>query len=89
MTAPAHPVIRRYAAGEISAMQAAGELGVTASVADVIVMLRQAGLKPPEPPPERERAELARARHILGLDRAGDPAHASPTAAGSPSIARP
>jgi hypothetical protein len=67
---PIHPVIRRYAAGEISAMQAAGELGGRTTVADVIVMLRQAGLKPPEPPPEQSRAELAHARHILGLDRA-------------------
>lgn len=69
MNGPIHPVIRRYAAGEISAMQAASELGDTATVADVIVMLRQAGLKPPEPPPEQARAELARARHVLGLDR--------------------
>jgi hypothetical protein len=69
MNGPVHPTIRRYAAGEISAMQAASELGGTATVADVIFMLRQAGLKPPEPPPEQTRAELARARHILGLDR--------------------
>jgi hypothetical protein len=31
-----NPVIRRYAAGQISAMQAAGELGGTATMADVI-----------------------------------------------------
>jgi hypothetical protein len=61
---------RRYAAGEISAMWAASEPGDTATVADVIVMLRQAGLKPPEPPPEQARAELARARQILWLDHA-------------------
>jgi hypothetical protein len=70
MNGPIHPTIRRYAAGEISAMQAASELGGTATVADVIFMLRQAGLKPPEPPREQAQAELARARHILGLDRA-------------------
>ncbi len=69
MTASVHPAILRYAAGGISAMQAASELGGSASVADVIVMLRQAGLKPPRPPPEQERAELERARQILGLDR--------------------
>jgi hypothetical protein len=70
MNGPVHPVILRYAAGEVSAMEAATELGNWATVADVIVMLRQAGLKPPEPPPERTRAELAHARHVLGLDRA-------------------
>jgi hypothetical protein len=37
-------------------------------VADVIVMLRQGGLQPPEPPPEQARAELAHARRVLGLD---------------------
>ena len=51
-------------------MWAASEPGDTATVADVIVMLRQAGLKPPEPPPEQARAELARARQILWLDHA-------------------
>ena len=61
-----HPVIHRYAAGEISAMEAAGLLGGDSTVADVIVMLRQAGLKPPEPPPERQAAELAHAERVLG-----------------------
>lgn len=69
MNGAVDPVIRRYAAGEISAMEAAAALGEPETVADVIVMLRQAGLKPPEPPPEQARAELAHARHILGLDR--------------------
>ena len=50
-------------------MQAATELGVWATVADVIVMLRQAGLQPPRPPREQEEAELAHARRVLGLDR--------------------
>lgn len=68
MSATVHPVIRRYADGEISAMRAADELGGNATVADVIVMLRRAGLKPPEPPPEQARAELAHARRVLGLD---------------------
>ncbi len=69
MSETIHPAIRRYAAGEISAMQAATELGEPANVGDVIVMLRQAGLRPPEPPAEQQRAELAHARDILGLDR--------------------
>ena len=67
MNDPVHPAIRRYAAGELSAMQAASVLGDWATVADVIVLLRQAGLKPPEPPPEQARAELAHARRVLGL----------------------
>ena len=68
MNGPIHHAIRRYAAGEISAMQATSELRGTTTVADVIVMLRHAGLKPPEPPPEQARAELAHARHVLSLD---------------------
>jgi hypothetical protein len=50
-------------------MQAASALGDHATVADVIVMLRQAWLKPPHPPADQERAELAHARHVLGLDQ--------------------
>ena len=61
------PVIRRYAAGEITAMEAAGLLGGTHNVADVIVLLRQAGLKPPEPSAAQQAAELAHARRVLGL----------------------
>ncbi len=68
MTDPVNPIIRRYANGEISAMQAAGLLGEPTSVADVIVMLKQAGLSPPRPPPEQEAAELAHARRVLGWD---------------------
>jgi len=49
-------------------MQAASKLGNRATVAEMILMLRQAGLKPPEPSPERADAELAHARHVLGLD---------------------
>jgi hypothetical protein len=68
MSTDVHPIIRRYANGEISAMQAAGLFGGRTSVADVIMMLRQAGLSPPRPPPEQEAAELAHARHVLGWD---------------------
>jgi hypothetical protein len=73
MTDPVHPVIRRYTDGEISAMQAASELGGRSTVADVIVMLRQGGLKPPRPSPERKWAELAHARRVLGFDRTERP----------------
>jgi hypothetical protein len=68
MKDPVHPVIRRYAAGEISAMKAASMLGDWATVADVITMLRAAGLTPPLPSEEQQKAELAHARHVLGLD---------------------
>ncbi len=65
---PVHPVILRYAAGEISAERAAGALGPEVSVSEVILMLRAAGLPPPEPPPARMAAELAHARRVLGMD---------------------
>ena len=61
-----HPVIRRYADGEISAMRAASILSGRVSVADVIVAPRQAGLKPL---PDQARAELALVWRVLGLDR--------------------
>jgi hypothetical protein len=60
-----HPVIQRYANGEISAMQAASLLGDGASVADAIVTLYQAGL----PPPGQQKAELAHARWVLGPEQ--------------------
>lgn len=63
-----HPAIRRYAAGEISAMEAATELGEPANVGDVIVLLQRAGLRPPEPPAEQQRGELSHARQVLGLE---------------------
>lgn len=72
MTDAVHPAILRYAAGEISAMQAAGLLGVGFTVADVFVQLRRAGLALPEPPLERQRAELAHARRVLGLPHRED-----------------
>jgi hypothetical protein len=68
MNHPVHPVILRYAAGELSANQAAGLLGDPATVADVLMMAREAGLQPPPQPAHLARAELARARMILGLD---------------------
>jgi hypothetical protein len=65
---PVHPAIRRYAAGEISAAKAADILGERATVADVFVMTRQAGLPLPRPPREQEQAELAHALKVLGLE---------------------
>jgi hypothetical protein len=52
---------------EISAMRAASLVGGRTMVADVIVMLRKAGLPPPLPPPEQQAAELAHALKVLGL----------------------
>ncbi len=65
--APVHPAIRRYAAGEISAAKAADIVGEKATVADVFVMTRQAGLPLPRQSHEKEQAELAHALKILGL----------------------
>jgi hypothetical protein len=67
MTASVHPVILRYASGKLSANQAAGLLGDKATVADVIVMARNAGLEPPRQSPAEAEAELAHARAILGF----------------------
>ncbi len=66
--APVHPAIYRYSAGEISATKAADSLGGNATVADVFVLTRQAGLPLPRPPREQEQAELAHALRVLGLD---------------------
>ena len=67
MTEHEEAIVRRYAAGEVSAMKAAGLLGGDTVVADVIVMLRTLGLPPPEPPPEQQAAELAHARRVFGM----------------------
>jgi hypothetical protein len=65
-----HPAIRRYAAGEISANKAADLLGDNATVADVFVMTRDAGLPLPRPPRAQEQAELAHALKVLGIPSA-------------------
>ena len=65
---PIHPAIRRYSAGEISAAKAADIIGNTATVADVFVMTRHAGLPLPRPPRAQEEAELAHALKVLGLE---------------------
>ena len=63
--ASVHPAICRYSAGEISAANAADSLGGGATVADVFVMTRLAGLALPRPPREQEQAELAHAIRVL------------------------
>jgi hypothetical protein len=68
MNRPVHPAIRRYAAGEIPASTAADMLGERATVADVFVMTRQAGLPLPRQPREQEQAELKHALKVLGLE---------------------
>jgi hypothetical protein len=64
---PIHAAIRRYAAGEISAGKAADLLGERATVADVFVMTREAGLALPRPSREQEQTELAHAIKVFGL----------------------
>lgn len=68
MSVAVHPAIGRYAAGEISAAKAADLVGDRATVADVFVMTRQAGLPLPRPPCEREEAELAHALRVLMIE---------------------
>jgi hypothetical protein len=70
MSNSVHPAIRRYAAGDISASQAAGMLGERATVADVFVMTRQAGLGVPRQSREQETTEFAQVLRVLGLERA-------------------
>jgi hypothetical protein len=67
MNEPVHPAIRRYSAGEISASRAAAMLGERATVADVFVMVRQAGLPLPLQSREQEQAEFQHALKVLGL----------------------
>jgi len=43
-------------------------VGERATVADVFVLTRQAGLSPPRQPREQEQAELAHAPKVLGLE---------------------
>jgi hypothetical protein len=62
-----HPALTQYANGTISALRAASLLGNMATVAEVIIWTKAAGLLPPRPSPEQEAAELARARHILAM----------------------
>ena len=66
MMSAVHPAIRRYAAGEISAMKAADMVGEGATVGDVFVLTRRAGLTLPRPARVREAAELAHAVQVLG-----------------------
>ena len=68
MSAAIHPVILQYAEGKLSALKAASLLGDNVSVSEVILMLHDAGLPPPLPPPDQQRAELAHARRVLGYD---------------------
>lgn len=68
MKPPVHPAIIQYANGTISALKAADLLGNMITVAEVILMTKAAGLSPPRQTPEREQAELAHARHVLGMD---------------------
>jgi hypothetical protein len=65
---PVHQAIVDYANGTISALKAASRLGNMVTVAEVILMTKAAGLSPPQQTPEQERAELAHARHVLGMD---------------------
>jgi hypothetical protein len=67
MKPPVHPAILKYTSGELSAGQAADLLGPTATVADVIVMAKNAGLGPPRQSARDEATELAHARAILGI----------------------
>ncbi len=67
MSDTVHPIIRQYAEGRISAMQAASMLGRDATAGDVIALLELAGLPPPLPPADQQIAELAHARRVLGL----------------------
>jgi hypothetical protein len=57
-------VLRRYAAGEISARQASYEMGGDASEHDVYVQTVRAGLTIPSPPPEVIEAEVAALRRL-------------------------
>ena len=59
-------VLRRYAAGEISAREAAYELGPEATEHDVYVGTLNAGLTIPSPPREVVDAEVEALRRLFG-----------------------
>ena len=65
VTAPVHPAVRRYSAGEISARDAAELMSGDATVHDVIYQLREAGL--PLPCHRSSAADMERARKMFGL----------------------
>jgi hypothetical protein len=58
-------ILKSYSRGDISAADAAGAIGGGANVADVFVLLRAAGLTPPDPDGTFERAEFERAKSLF------------------------
>jgi hypothetical protein len=59
-------ILQRYAAGEISARQAAKEMGPKASEHDVFAGVVAAHLRLPEPPAEDVAREVAALRALYG-----------------------
>ncbi|MDQ2083865.1 hypothetical protein RA307_27075 [Xanthobacteraceae bacterium Astr-EGSB] len=57
--------LKSYSRDDISATAAAGEIGGGANVAEVFVLLRAAGLTPPDPDGALERAEFERAKSLF------------------------
>jgi hypothetical protein len=67
-------ILRRYAAGEISAGRAADELGLTYNEADVYVLSRDAGLSLPDADGPFEREQFERAKRLFVDTNAGSDA---------------
>ena len=59
-------ILKSYSRDDISATDAAGQIGGGANVADMFILLRAAGLTPPDPDGAFERAEFERAKSLFG-----------------------
>jgi hypothetical protein len=58
-------ILKSYSHGDISAAEAAGKIGGGANVADVFILLRAAGLTPPDPDGAFDRAEFEQAKSLF------------------------
>ena len=59
-------ILQRYSAGDISAREAARELGPRATEHDVFAGILAAGLRLPMPPPEQVEREIAALSALYG-----------------------
>jgi hypothetical protein len=71
MDASVKPVLEAYSCGECSASEAADRLGRGATIADVYVLTRDAGLGLPDPDGPFERQQFERVKKLFERVDAG------------------